>query len=64
LKREYSEETTPSKQDNSKTSSNFLWLAGTGGFFGALIYYLGQPEEDSKDAVCLSLQKSVVFLHF
>jgi hypothetical protein len=54
LKREYSEETTPSKQDNSKTSSNFLWLAGTGGFFGALIYYLGQPEEDSKDAVCLS----------
>ena len=36
---------------NSKTSnpsSNFIWLAGTGGFFGALIYFLGKPENGSE----------------
>lgn len=31
----------------SSPSSNFVWLAGTGGFFGALIYFLGKPENES-----------------
>jgi hypothetical protein len=25
-------------------------MAGTGGFFGALIYYLGKPEKESEDS--------------
>jgi hypothetical protein len=24
-------------------------MAGTGGFFGALIYFLGRPENDTED---------------
>ena len=33
--------------NSSNTASNFMWIAGTGGFFGALIYFLGKPEEGS-----------------
>ena len=48
MKRGYSDETGKTSE-NSKPSSSFLWMAGTGGFFGALIYYLGKPENGQED---------------
>lgn len=38
-----------SNHKTSSPSSNFIWLAGTGGFFGALIYFLGKPENESEE---------------
>lgn len=33
----------------TSSTSNFLWMAGTGGFLGALIYFLGKPESKTED---------------
>lgn len=57
LSRGYSENAGNKEQESNSgsTASNFVWMAGTGGFFGALIYYLGKPEinetSDTLDSV-------------
>lgn len=53
MKRGYSEDVRKEEVEGDKkpgTASNFLWMAGTGGFLGALIYFLGKPENDTEDA--------------
>lgn len=57
MRRDYSSgDATRPESNTPRRGKSLAWLAGMGGFFGTMIYFLGRPEDDTDTNVRLAMQ--------